>query len=90
MFASPIVSGLTAVSVQESQHDLDRDLSEAEAWLARRVALVVHSAAKSLDVALAVAVRVVQENELNALLLLRLVKGAGMGKQQSAVAQLTS
>jgi streptomycin 6-kinase len=41
------------MSEQGPQHDLDRDLSEAEARLARRVAVVAHSAAKGLSKALA-------------------------------------
>ena len=53
------------------QHDLDRDVSEAEARLARQAALVAQLAAKGLDTTLAEAALDVQETELNALLVQR-------------------
>ena len=53
------------------QHDLDRDVSEAEARLARQAALVAQLAAKGLDTTLAEADLGVQESELNALLVQR-------------------
>lgn len=53
--------------------DLDRDLSEAEARLARQAALVAQLAAKGLDTTLAEAVLGVQESELHALLLQRTI-----------------
>ena len=53
------------------QHDLDRDVAEAEARLARQAALVAQLAAKGLDTTLAEAALDVQETELNALLVQR-------------------
>ena len=49
----------------------DRDVSEAEARLARQAALVAQLAAKGLDTTLAEAALGVQESELNALLVQR-------------------
>ena len=49
-------------------HGLDRDVSKAEARLARQAALVAQLAAKGLDTTLAEADLGVQESELNALL----------------------
>ena len=53
------------------QHDLDRDVSDAEVRLARQAALVAQLAAKGLETTLAEAALDVQETELNALLLQR-------------------
>ena len=53
------------------QQDLDRDVAEAEARLARQAALIAQLAARGLDTTLAEAALDVQESELNALLVHR-------------------
>jgi hypothetical protein len=60
-----------AMAKLRPQHDLDRDVSAAEARLARQAVLVAQLAAKGLDTTRAEAVLGVQESELNALLVQR-------------------
>ena len=59
------------MAIPGPQHNLDRNISEAEARLAHQAAVVARLAAKGLDTTLAEALLDMQESDLNALLVQR-------------------